>query len=195
MTTAGTPLAGARRQPSLRGPNLLLRPFTPADALDVQRLAGDREIADTTLNIPHPYPDGAAERWIATSEALFAHGEEARFAVTTSDRALVGSAGLRIDPGHRHAELGYWIGRPYWGRGYATEAAHLVVHYGFQQRDMHRIIARHLARNPASGRIMTKLGMRHEGCDREHVIKWGRFEDLERYGLLRREYTAPGWLA
>jgi RimJ/RimL family protein N-acetyltransferase len=181
-------------QPTLRGPTLVLRPFALGDARDVQRLAGDHAIADTTLNIPHPYPDGAAERWIATSEALYAHGEEARFAVTTPDGTLVGSVGLRIAPQHRHAELGYWVGRPYWGRGYATEAAHLVVHYGFERRDLHRIIARHLTRNPASGRIMRKLGMRHEGCDREHVIKWGRFEDLDRYGLLRAEYVRPVWL-
>lgn len=181
-------------QPTLTGPRIVLRPFVLTDALDVQRLAGERAIADTTMNVPHPYPDGAAERWIATSHALFAHGEEARFAVTTREDGLVGAVGLRIAPAHRHAELGYWIGRPFWGRGYATEASHLIVQYGFERRGLHRIVARHLTRNPASGRIMVKLGMQHEGREREHVLKWDRFEDLEYYGLLRREYVKPARL-
>src|SRR5690606_33382850 len=167
---------------------------TLSDAPDVQRLAGDRAIADTTLNVPHPYPDGAAERWIATTDALFAHGEEARFAMTTVDDGLVGSIGLRIVPAHRHAELGYWVGRPFWGRGYATEAAHLVAAYGFEQRGLHRLVAHHLTRNPASGRVLLKLGMRHEGRLREHVVKWDVFEDLEHYGVLSSEYVRPAWL-
>lgn len=182
-------------QPTLRGPRVVLRPFTLSDAADVQRLAGDRDIADTTLNVPHPYPDGGAERWIATSAALYAHGEEARFAITTPHEGLVGAVGLRIVPAHRHAELGYWIGRGFWGRGYATEAAHLVVGYGFEQRGLHRIVAQHLTRNPASGRVMQKLGMRHEGSLREHIVKWERFEDLEHYGMLSSEYIRPDWLA
>lgn len=180
--------APAGPQPVLSGPRLVLRPFALTDAADVQRLAGDRAIADMTLNVPHPYPDGAAERWIATAAALYAHGEEARFAITTAPDGLVGAVGLRIVPRHRHAELGYWIGREFWGRGYATEAARLVVEYGFGELGLHRIVAHHLTRNPASGRVLLKLGMRHEGHAREHVLKWGQFEDLEAYGLLSREY-------
>lgn len=156
----------------------------------VQRLAGAREVADTTLSIPHPYEDGMAEAWFATHAPAFDRGEMATLAVTASSAGLVGAIGLRIERDHRRAELGYWIGVPYWGRGFATEAAKAVIRFGFEQLSLNRIHACHLTRNPASGRVMIKAGMRLEGCLRQHVVKWDRFEDLAKYAILRREWTA-----
>ena len=80
------------------------------------------------------------------------------------------------------------LGRPFWGRGYATEAARAVIEYGFSVLNLHRIYAMHFSRNPASGRVMEKCGMVHEGRFREHVRKWGVFEDVDLRGILR-EYT------
>jgi [ribosomal protein S5]-alanine N-acetyltransferase len=94
-------------QPTLLTERLRLRPFSLADAPEVQRLAGDRAIADTTLNVPHPYPDGAAEAWIETHAGGFAAGRQATFAITLRDGgALVGSIGLVIDARSGRAELG-----------------------------------------------------------------------------------------
>lgn len=163
---------------------LILRPFTLADAPDVQRLAGDRAVASTTLNIPHPYEDGMAEAWIRTHPEQFARDETVTFAITRRDGTLIGAIGLTINARFRRAELGYWIGVPYWGQGYCTEAARAVRDYGFETLGLHRIHATHLTRNPASGRVMVKIGMQHEGHLREHVEKWGVFEDLEFYGIL-----------
>ncbi|MEW6355103.1 MAG: GNAT family N-acetyltransferase [Planctomycetota bacterium] len=176
--------------PTLKTERLVLRPFRPEDAGDVQRLAGDRAIADTTQNIPHPYEDGMAEEWIAKHQAIFDGGTGVTFAITLkSTSELIGAISLMgIIRGHR-AELGYWIGRPYWRQGYCTEAARAVVRYGFEELDLNRIHATHFSRNPASGRVMQKLGMTHEGRRRQHVLKWGRFEDLELYGMLREEYV------
>jgi [ribosomal protein S5]-alanine N-acetyltransferase len=84
--------------------------------------------------------------------------------------------------------MGYWIGVPYWGRGYCTEAAGALLAHAFGPLGLHRVHATHLTRNPASGRVMQKLGMRHEGRMREHFLKWGVFEDVERYGILDREW-------
>lgn len=172
--------------PELHTPRLLLRAFAPADATAVQRLAGDEAVASTTLNIPHPYPDGVAEAWIATHAGAFDRGESLSLAVARATTGeLVGAVGLvTINQTHARAEIGYWIGKPYWGNGYCTEAARALIDYAFNVLGLHRVYAYHLTRNPASGRVMRKLGLVHEGRLREHALKWGVFEDLELYGLL-----------
>jgi [ribosomal protein S5]-alanine N-acetyltransferase len=177
--------------PTLATPRLLLRPFTLADGPEVHRLAGERAIAATTHNIPHPYVEGMAEHWIGTHQEQYARSESVHFAlVRRADHVLLGAIGLRIEPQHRHAELGYWLGTPYWNAGYCTEAARAVVAYGFENLGLHRIHASHMTRNPASGRVLQKIGMRFEGCLRQHVHKWESFEDLALYGILRSEYGA-----
>lgn len=179
-------------QPSFESERLRLRPLRQDDAAAVKLLAGDIRAAQTTQNIPHPYEDGMAEAWIATQAEQWRAGTEAVFAITLpADDRLVGVTGLRLVPAHRHAELGYWIGFPYWNQGYATEAARSAVAFGFGTLGLHRIYARHMTRNPASGAVMRKLGMTYEGRQREHALRRGRFEDLEVYGLLRREWEAP----
>src|ERR1700746_2272380 len=118
--------------PDLHTDRLVLRPYVLSDVADLVRLAGAREVAATTLRIPHPYREQDAIEFISSSPAEAETGTSARFAITLRDSGvLVGGIGLRIDPPHQHAELGYWIGVPYWGRGYATEAARAVVRYGF----------------------------------------------------------------
>jgi ribosomal-protein-alanine N-acetyltransferase len=167
---------------------LVLRPFTASDASRIQELAGDRDIASTTLNIPHPYEDGMAEEWLATHQERFEKGESAIYAITHRGSAeLIGAIGLEIAKDHNRAELGYWIGKPFWNQGYCTEAARSIVEYGFNDLQLRRIVATHLKRNPSSGRVMQKIGMVREGCLREHVVKWGVAEDLEIYGLLATE--------
>jgi RimJ/RimL family protein N-acetyltransferase len=178
-------------QPVLTTRRLVLRPFVLDDALAVQILAGAREVADTTLHIPHPYPAGAAEQWIATHPVTWAAGTGVTYAVADAGSGvLVGAVGLTITPAHAHAELGYWLGVPYWNRGYATEAAAAVVDFGFARLGLHRIQAHYLTRNPASGRVMQKLGMRSEGVSRHAVRKNDRFEDLEVYAILADEWNA-----
>ena len=172
----------------LRTERLVLRPFTPTDTATVQRLAGDRAIADTTERIPHPYEDGVAEAWIATHAPRFAKRQALEMAIVLkSSNDLVGAIALTLTMAHRRGELGYWIGLPYWGRGYATEAARVVIDYGFEELGLRRIQAQHMSRNPASGRVMQKLGMKHEGHLRAHVLKWGVPEDVEVYGILHND--------
>jgi ribosomal-protein-alanine N-acetyltransferase len=174
--------------PTLTTARLVLRPFMVADAPDVQRLAGEREVASTTLNIPHPYEAGMAEQWINTRHEVYARGEGISFAIVRrADHVLIGAIGLRLEQPHARAELGYWIGVPFWRQGYCTEAARAVVRYGFEVLGLHRIYAAHLTRNPASGRVLQKLGMTYEGCARQHVQKWDVFEDVAMYGILRSE--------
>lgn len=181
-------------QPTLSTPRLLLRPFRLDDAARVQQLAGAREIADTTLNIPHPYENGMAEAWISTHAEAWDRQELAAFAITSPDDGVVGAISLRLRPDHFRAELGYWIGRPFWNRGYATEAARAIIGFGFETLGLNRIYAMHLTRNPASGRVMEKAGMQLEGTFRQHVIKWGGAEDVAQYAILRGTWrTSSGF--
>ena len=182
------------RLPVLETPRLLLRPFALSDAQSVQALAGDAAIADTTLRIPHPYEDGMAEEWIGTHERLFESGEQANFAITRkTNRELVGAIGLVIEGGADRAELGYWVGKPGWGQGYCSEAGRAVLAFGFETLHLQRIHACFFPRNPASGRVLEKLGMIREGVLRRHVKKNGLYEDIVVCGILREEwFKEPG---
>ncbi|GAB4320047.1 MAG: GNAT family protein [Candidatus Zixiibacteriota bacterium] len=174
--------------PNLETPRLILRGFTLADAPRVQKLAGDRAIAATTAYIPHPYPDGAAETWIATHVERWTRGEGIDLAVILkSTGELIGACGLNINQPHRRAEIGYWIGKPFWGQGYATETVTAVIGYGFSL-GLNRIFAEHYHTNPASGRVLKKAGMSYEGRLRQHMIKWDEPMDMEVYGILASEW-------
>lgn len=178
-------------QPTLHTERLTLRALTLVDAADVQRLAGERDIADMTLRVPHPYEDGMAEEWIRSSHVEFERGIGATFAITLrTEGRLIGAIGLGIQDACETAELGYWVGKPYWNRGYCTEAARAILGYGFQEFCLNRIYACHFKRNPASGRVMQKIGMRYE---REYPKAskecCGVFEDLVLYGILKGDFV------
>lgn len=177
-------------QPLLETPRLRLRPFSLDDAPAVQSLAGAREVAAVTLNVPHPYEDGMAQEWIATHRAQWEQGRRAVFAIVLRESgALVGAMSLGLNLQFRSAELGYWLGVPFWGCGYATEAARAVVGFGFETLELHRVHASHLSCNPASGHVMEKIGMQWEGCLRAHVFKEGKFHDLVKRGVLASEWN------
>jgi [ribosomal protein S5]-alanine N-acetyltransferase len=174
--------------PTLTTARLVLRPYTMRDAPAAHAFVADREVASTTAAIPHPYPEGAAEAWIATHAQRHEAGEAVILAITLRETGeLVGSIEIRLVPAHKRAELGYWIGRPHWGRGYATEATDALLRWAFDTLDLHRVHGAHLARNPASGSVLRKVGMRFEGRLRSHFEKWGVMEDLDVYGLLAGE--------
>ena len=176
------------RPATLRTAHLTLRPFRAGDAPAVERMAGDRDIASTTCSIPHPYPAGAARVWIDTHAQALAEGRSATFAIAlTATDELVGAIGFEVNQKNDWAELGYWIGKPYWGRGYATEALRALIPWAFEHFHLHRLQACHFTRNPASGRVMEKAGMTLEGVLRQRVKKWGRFEDIAVYSILHGE--------
>jgi RimJ/RimL family protein N-acetyltransferase len=171
---------------------LLLRAFTPGDADAVRAVAGAFEIADMTLSIPHPYALEDAHKFMALVQGWYKADAKFPMAITlrTAPATLVGCVGLdRHDPNNR-AELGYWIGVAHWGKGYATEASAAVLRWGFESLNLNKIIAHHFGRNPASGRVLEKLGMRREGLFRRHTKKWNGYEDIVAYGILREEFGA-----
>ena len=167
----------------------MLRSLQNEDIPALVRLAGVREIAATTLNIPHPYAEEDARSFLAKANEDFRAGTSVAFAISISPaRELCGMLGLLVAEAHNHAELGYWIGVPFWGKGYVTEAAAAAVAFGFETLGLRRIYAHHFAGNTASQRVLEKIGMRHEGRFRQHILKWDRFIDIENYGLLAEEF-------
>jgi ribosomal-protein-alanine N-acetyltransferase len=169
---------------------LLLRPLLPEDAVALERLAGDRAIADTMISVPHPFTRRDALDWIAAYGDTARDGPHRYFATCLGPSGeLVGVTALRdIDDEHAQAELSFWVGRPYWGRGFASEAAGAALQYAFEVLGLNRVTAFHMLRNPASGRVLGRLGFRQEGVLRQRVRKWGVFEDVAAYAVLREEY-------
>lgn len=181
-----------QRQPTLTTHRLTLRPFTLDDAWDVERLAGVREIADTTLNIPHPYPVGAASRWIETHQKAWEEGTSVTFAIVVTSTGKLGGAIslMAINRTHRRGEIGYWIAKENWNNGFATEAGLRLLGFGFDDLKLHRIEGRYLLRNPGSGRVLQKLWMQKEGVQRDWAFKWDRYETLETCSILEPEWRA-----
>ena len=174
--------------PTFQTARLKLRPYSDDDIPELLRLIGTREVAATTLRIAHPYTEQDARNFLQLTQ----EPDKLWLAITLrNDGGQIGGAGLRIDHQHQNAELGYWLGLTHWGQGYATEAARELIRYGFEDLGLHRIFASHFKHNSASGRILKKLGMRYEGCQREHLRKWDQFVDSELYGILRREWEHP----
>jgi RimJ/RimL family protein N-acetyltransferase len=172
--------------PVIETDRLKLRPFRLDDSERVQSLAGSDDVAKTTLNMPHPYEDGMAEQWISRHLKEFVHDEGVTFAIERKeDGLLIGAIGLTGIRKHNRAVLGYWIGSEYWGNGYCTEAAHATINYGLREEGYHKILASHMKCNPASGRVMEKCGMKHEGTFVDHVLKNGQYFTIEYYAITR----------
>jgi len=153
------------QQPTLTTERLLLRAFESADAHQVQRLAGNADVSSTTANIPHPYPDGLAEKWISTHGENFANQSRVTYAICLKENGeLIGCISL-IHLSSEHPELGYWLGVEHWGRGYCTEACREMIKFCIERFSLKAIYGKHLSRNPASGHVMEKCGLTYIGSD------------------------------
>jgi ribosomal-protein-alanine N-acetyltransferase len=152
---------------------LLLRPQEAGDIGSLVPLLNDFEVAKNLANVPHPYAVEDAEAFIARGTEHRAKGQGYPFAlVAKADMGLVGGCGLRLqDDGY--FELGYWIGRPFWGRGYASEAARRVAGFAFHQLKAITINAGWFHDNPASGRVLAKLGAVPAGTDHRNCLARG----------------------
>ncbi len=178
-------------QPVLSTARLVLRPFTDKDAPLLARLAGTHRVADTTASIPHPYSEEQALLDIQKFNEQFRAGVGAYFAIALRETPpiLIGCVLLKqIDRGDEQAELGYWIDAAESGKGYVTEAARAVLQYGFKALELNRISACHMTRNPASARVLERIGMKQEALLRQAAKKWGVFEDLLVWAILRDEF-------
>jgi ribosomal-protein-alanine N-acetyltransferase len=177
--------------PRLEAGRIVLRPFTVADAEPVEVLINDAEVAAGTLTIPHPYPKGAALPWIESHAESCTTARSISWAIATRDDGrLLGAISIRLVAAHQRGEIGYWIARREWGKGFATDAVRAVIAYAFDMLGLHRVDAHHFIENPASGSVMRKAGMRSEGRRRGAVFRAGVPRDLEEYAILRTDPRA-----
>jgi len=180
-------------QPSLATDRLILRPLTQDDAPALAAHCAPIEIAMQTRTIPHPYPPEAAPAAIERFTRSWTDGTGAVFAATLRDTGrFIGVCGLHVFPEQHHAEIGYTISMDHWGRGYATEAVLALLRYGFEGREppLNKLWAGWYIDNPASGRVLEKVGMKQEGVQRQHAYRFGRYRDVVLVGMLREEWIA-----
>jgi len=166
---------------------LVLRCYRLADVAAIQVLCDDWEIARTTLNIPHPYTEEDAQGFVQRVVDND-NPNTYQFAITLKDDTLIGATGIHRTERHHHAEIGYWIGRPYWGQGYATEAVQRLIQFGFEQMDLNRIFAGYFSENWASRRVMEKAGLSYEGLFRQHYYRWDQYFDAGYCGIVREDW-------
>lgn len=167
---------------------LFLRPYDLTDASMVQKLADDKAIAETTF-VPYPYTIEKVKEWINRHAEMIQNGDAYPFAVLLkNENQLIGAMTIRVDQVHHKGELAYWVGKDYWGKGFATEMSKAVLAFGFHELNLHRIWAPVMKKNIASGKVMEKIGLSYEGTLKEDILKWGSYEDVHIYGLLRKDY-------
>jgi 8-oxo-dGTP diphosphatase len=166
---------------------LILRPWRAEDAASLHRLINDWEVVRSLAEVPYPYSRELAEEWVALSQARIAEGSAYNLAITGTDdgtEILVGGIGLRLDRPARAADLGYWVGRGYWGHGVASEAATRLVRWALAHLDIDRVTAGALTDNGGSIAVLRKAGLRHVG----EAMKQFQALDAERR-TLRFEVT------
>jgi RimJ/RimL family protein N-acetyltransferase len=143
---------------------LTLRALRTDDCARVVALVGEWDVARMLGRIAFPYAEQNFLGWQATHAEARAKGTDFPFAIDAKDEGLVGCVGIGtgFDPGEAR-ELGYWIGKPFWGRGYASEAGAALLHWAEAAFNGAPITARHFVENPASGRVLEKLGFKPTG--------------------------------
>ncbi len=170
----------------LESSRLRLRPLVAGDADAIEEYVSDPRVAEMTALIPHPYPAGGAAEWIGRAQEAWAAGRVASFAICLrSAGRLVGVISLATG----EVGIGYWIGVPYWGNGYATEALRRVLAYAFHEVGIERVETYHFAHNPASGRVMQKAGLKNLGTIPNGARRGEKVFDRVCYGASAVEWT------
>lgn len=166
---------------------LILKPYTMDLAERVVELAGDESVAATTF-VPHPYTLEIAEQWIAAHQEWIDNNSAFPMAMIIKDtKELVGTMTLRVDSKHDKGELAYWVGKPYWDQGFASEAAQRIVEFGLEELNLHRIWSAAISTNPASTKVMEKVGLSYEGTLKQDIYHWGEYKDIDVYGLVKQK--------
>jgi len=171
--------------PVLETKRLALRAPRLEDAKSVAALANDRRIAENTARIPHPYRMTDAEGFISGANKC---GGDAVFLITLRDGTLVGACA--IVSADETPELGYWLGVPYWGNGYATEALHAVIDYAFTDLGHEALQAGARVTNPASRRVLEKCGFQWTGVGLYRIRAINSSAPIDRFRLERRIWSA-----
>jgi len=187
---------GMRARPvmpkEIKTPRFLLKIFSESDAAVLSQLISNEHLQSTTLGFTYPYTLEMAKEYILNIEHAWQSQTGFYYGVYDdtiehNHSTLVGGVSLVVNHGFGHGELGYWVGEPYWGKGIATEIAHVVAGHGLYSLSLNRIYAQHLSNNERSGAIMRKIGMRLEGIFRQHIHKNRNWYDVFQYAIIKKD--------
>lgn len=170
--------------PILNTPRLQLMPLQLEQAARLSQLGDDPLVAAHTASMPSPYTLSQAQEFIEGSALAGERDENFVFGIHLQSSELVGVINLRPVHRHRGGHVGYWMGAPFRGHGYMTEAVERALHFGFETLEMHRIHTACFAVNQASARVLEKAGLEREGCSRQAFFKEGVFHDLLHFGAV-----------
>jgi RimJ/RimL family protein N-acetyltransferase len=170
---------------------LWLRWPRAADAVSLSKLAGDREVAEMTASIPHPYSQQDAAKWIFSARAGNVQGSSLALVIARKSKPAeaIGAVGLH-ETRSGVALLGFWIGRPHQGRGFVTEAVETMIETAFRLGDLNEIHAQAAQQNEASRRVLGKVGFSSAGTGRIDLPARGGLVMCERYRLTREYWNA-----
>ncbi|MCU0754425.1 MAG: GNAT family N-acetyltransferase [Xanthomonadales bacterium] len=178
--------------PSLHAEGLLLRPLQAEDAESLVPLMRDPRVAEPYVLPRYPWSLADAHTQIAAMEADFEAQRRLDLGIVPAPLdQVVGVVSLGFALAHDRAELGFWIGQPYWGRGYTGQAVDLVLAWAFTERGLHRVTARTLGDNQRAAKLLRSRGFRAEGLLRQHQYHWGRFRDVALWGRLVSDIHPP----
>ena len=170
---------------------LSLGAILATDIPSIIKYAGDVKVAEQLLNLPHPYYEKDAIFWLNLAHQGWQDQSKYIFGIRLqATQELVGGIGLHVESSYDRAELGYWIGVPFWGQGYMSEAIATILKFGFREAGLNKIFAIHYMDNPASGKVMIKNGMIKEGELKEHIKVKGAYKNIAQYGLTKTTYEA-----
>ncbi len=171
---------------------LILRPFFKRDVDRVVVLAGEPPIVDSIVALPQPCTEEIAESWIDGHLRDARNGRGFHFAITEAsapDLPFGYVALMNVNRECEEAQLGLWVGFDYTGKGYASEAARAVVHFGFSTVLLNRISALHKKKNQAAQKVLEHAGMQKEGILRQRVREHNSFQDVVVWSILRQEWA------
>lgn len=171
---------------------LILRSLNIDDAKEIHENIKDKDVSKWTANVPYPYTLEMAHQFIEQSHITIENNKHIELGIVLKDaNKLIGVVGLlNLDLRNKHAEIGYWLGKNYWGKGFMPEAAKRIIKFGFNELDLHKIYGKHIDVNTNSKRIFEKLGFTQEGLLREQSLKEGIYYNKPIWSLLRDEFFA-----
>lgn len=165
-----------------------------SDKQAIVRHLNDRDVYERTLRIPFPYTAACADDWLAlVARIAEQQGRAVHWAIRDAAENLIGACGFdgfQVGQSHQ-AEIGYWLGKPYWGRGIMSAVVERLCQYAFQEFGLVKIIAHVFAPNLASARVLEKCGFQPEGFLRKHVVKDGQFLDARLFARFKSESPRP----
>lgn len=171
--------------PRIETERLILSQLKEEDLPFIVDYLQDKIFSDLTSNIPYPYQREDAEIWLKMSKEGFETRKGFTFAIRDKEEKIIGAIGLH-DREDGKAELGYWIEKPFWNNGFVTEAAKVILDFGFKELYFNKIFATHFPHNPASGKIMEKIGMQKESVLKQHIKKGEEYYDIVMYSIVKK---------